>query len=626
MRLCVVLAVVLAACRPPRPPVVLRAPDGTPATEHLAPAETAPEVLRQRAKEADQGKDSQAALAAYERLLYYHPDESDQVRRRYAELLALAGRAADAAAELEAVGRPGVRTDVEALLAAHLAAGNGLRAAQLAMGVGDHARVLSIVERSLSSADADALWTEVHSDPAWGFAAPLLALRLAKARYHGRDYEGSQKLLALFGTRFAESPHAKAAGVLLRRLQARTEVRVDSIGVILPLSGRYERYGKRALQALELALAGEPFRLVVRDTGGEETTTAGPVEALVLEERVVGIIGPLFSGPATVAAAKAEEFGVPLLTLSHKEGLPGLGGYVFRTAVTVEAQATALAKTAFEHLGMRRFALLHPRGGYGEAFVHAFWDEVDRRGGSIRAIESYEPDQTTFIDPVKRMVGRYHVTARSDYRVAEAQLRAQKLPPHRLQAALEKIQKTLPPLVDFDAIVIPDSARNIGLVAPALAYEDIVLTRDPDAILRIKRATGHENATPVTLLGGSTWNHPTTVERCERYCDGAVFVDGLFLDSTEARVRDFVTLYSNATGAAPSLTEALAYDTAKLLVTILRAGVADREALRARLLSAHHAGVTGELSFNDRGEVQRELMVLTIQDGAIRRWQPVPAL
>ena len=413
----------------------------------------------------------------------------------------------------------------------------------------------------------------------------------------------------------------------LALLRARFVVDPQVVGVVLPLTGKYKQFGERSLQAMQLAFApNSGIRLVVKDSQGEPSIAAQAVETLVLEHHVVAVMGPIFSAEALSAAAKAEELSVPLLTLSHREGLAEIGPYVFRTALTTAAQVKALAEVAFDSLHMRRFALLYPRNAYGLSFMAAFWDEVDRRQGDIVGAEVYEADATTFREPVRRLVGRWHVSARPDYRQAVEALRRQKLSPLRMRSELEKLDKTLPPLVDFDALVIPDSGRTIGLLTPALAFEDITLTHDPKTLERMRRASGNSALAPITLMGASTWNSPQLLDSCETYCEDAVFVDAYFAGSADAHVRDFIAAFRQASGGAePYLSEAQAFDTAGLLRQALSSAPAprDRRALRDQLLQLPlYRGVTGALRFAGGGEVQRQLFTLTIKEHSIRQYEP----
>src|SRR5262249_47261216 len=160
-----------------------------------------------------------------------------------------------------------------------------------------------------------------------------------------------------------------------------------------------------------------------------------------MSDHVMVIVGELFSKAAMAAALKAEELAVPIVSLSHQEGLPQLGPYVFRTALTIEAQARDLARVAFEELGMTRFALLYPRSTYGTNFANAFWDEVDKRHGEIRGEESYEHDATTFREEVRKLVGRWYLMARYDYVDKMREIKRANMPPHREKVALEDLEK-----------------------------------------------------------------------------------------------------------------------------------------------------------------------------------------
>ncbi|MEM6733572.1 MAG: penicillin-binding protein activator, partial [Myxococcota bacterium] len=387
---------------------------------------------------------------------------------------------------------------------------------------------------------------------------------------HVRAYDDSRRVLTAYLQRHGSGPYASAAKEFASRLEARFSVNPKAVGVLVPLSGRFKPFGERSLEAIKIAFAKTSgIELVVKDTEANANVTTAAVEQLVLEHNVIAIIGPLFSSSALAAAQKAEELSVPLLALSYRDGIPEIGPWVFRTGLTVEAQAKGLAKVAFDELGFTRFALMWPRSRYGVAFATAFWKEVEQRKGEIKAAEAYEHDQTTFRSAVRRMVGRYYLYGRWDYRQKLSELRAMKLPSHRFKAAVEKLQKELPPIVDFDAIIIPDTGKNIGLIAPALAVEDIVMTRDPKMLEKIKKATGAKTLNPVTLMGGSTWNHPQTPESCDRYCNEAIFVDAYYPDNPETQVRDFVSEFRDAVGADPVLIDAQAYDTARLLAGLL---------------------------------------------------------
>jgi branched-chain amino acid transport system substrate-binding protein len=608
--------------------------------------EAAADLFAERAKRAVAAGKTTQAIGLFEKLIFYRPTYAGMpaVRAAYSTLLMEVGRFADAANMLQllyatsqrAGGSVGEQVGFGTALATARQSNKEAGAAlELLVELANlpqlpdpkrqelQDQACRLTATAIGFADAQQLWAAHQKSASWAFVAPVLAFKLAKTYYHVRDYAKSEALLEQLGQAYPESPYASSANEFLSFVRSRFTVEAHTLGAVLPLSGRFKLFGERSLQAIELALGPAirrgALKLSVQDSGGEPALAAQAVETLVLRDHVIAIIGPLFSSEALAAAVKAEEMSVPLLALSHREGLPELGPYVFRTALTVAAQAKALAKVAFERLGFRRFAMLYPKNRYGIDFCEAFWNEVDRRHGEMRGVEAYEPDQTTFRDPVRRLVGRSLLTARPEYKAALDALKEQELSPLRLRAELNRLEKNLPPLVDFEAVVIPDSGRQIGLIAPALAFEDIVLTHDPRLLERIRKAQKRD-LQPVTLLGASTWNSSQTLDSCENDCEDAVFVDGYWPQDPQPKVLDFTAGFRELShGADPLLGEAQAYDTAAWLAQIIaEVGPPTRKDMAESIRqSPPFEGVSGRWSFNEIGEAQRALYVLTIRNHAI---------
>lgn len=608
---------------------------------------SAAKALMLQARHAVKNDAPVEAIEKLERLLFYRPDfeNIDAARELYAHMLVQVRRFEDAASMLGALyASTADNTQLVSLGKLYIRSLREISRPAEALRVCVDLRAIptlkqddylavealarSVVSSRLSFSEVETMWKTYESDARWAFIHPMLGFKLAKVFYHTRDYSRSEQMLHLLMQRYPRTKYGMEAKEFFDRLKNRFIVESKKVGVLLPLSGRFGQYGKQALESVRLAFHASDIELVVKDSEGQPTTAAQAVEALVLEDHVVAIIGPIVSKPALAAAQKAEELSVPLISLSHKVG-GDMGSFVFRSAVTIEAQARSLAKFAFEELGMTSFALLHPRTAYGVTFVKAFWDEVDKRQGEMKGIESYDHDETTFSEPVRKLVGRWYRTSREDYREKLKEIRAKKLPSHREAAAVEKMQKNLPPIVDFDAIVIPDSAKRLSLIAPALAFEDIVVTRNERELRRIKRATGYDDIKPVTLLGASTWNHPSLSQSCQQYCENAIFVDGYFRDNPSPRVRDFDAAFREIFGKSPHLSDAQAYDTGSFVRTTLeRKTITDREGLRQALLTQiGFEGVTGNLGFDATGEAVKDLFVLTLKNKTIqlyKKTEPAP--
>lgn len=379
------------------------------------------------------------------------------------------------------------------------------------------------------------------------------------------------------------------ASRLLSQLSGDPAVEADTLGVLLPLSGRFASFGELMRRGMELALrlhsqgGRPPVRFVYRDSGGDAAISADAVTGLVNLERVTAIIGPLTGAAAQSAAQRAEREGVPLLVLSPRDGLPQSGSWVFRNSLTNRQQARAMAAYAVEQQGMRRFGILHPRNRLGEEMRDLFINEVARRGGQVIKIQSYDERATDYRSQVRLLMG-LDPNAPDERRAAAGGSRDQ---------VAEAKAKASPP---FDALFVPDYADHVGVIAPQLVYY------------------GLED---VPLLGINGWNSPDLLRLAGRFVEGAVFVDGFFSASANPMVQEFSAMYRDIHGEEPSILEAQAFDSAGVLLFLLsRPDVHSRDDLRRALLGLRdYPGVTGNLSVNVDGEFERSLFLIQVRNG-----------
>ncbi|HZZ86384.1 MAG TPA: penicillin-binding protein activator [Anaeromyxobacteraceae bacterium] len=397
-----------------------------------------------------------------------------------------------------------------------------------------------------------------------------------------------------------------------------------TIGVAVPMSGKYKGWGEAIVEGLSLALADSPYQLAVRDTRGEADGAAQALAQLAREDRVIAAVGGVTNAEALAAASAAQAEGVPFISLSKVEGVTAAGPFVFRNMLTAEAQAAALAEFAAARRGLRRFATLYPETTYGQELASAFAGAAASRGAEVNHSVPYEADRTTFSPMVKALVGKANLERRADWRKASAEIAKEQKDPFRRKKALEKLRKELPPIVDFDAVFIPDFAKNVALLAPALAVEDVMtLTCDEKALDRFRKATGQPDARAVQLLGANGWDDPALFEKASRYVECAVFVDGFFAPSARPATRRFVEAFQKQYQHPPTILEASAHDAAGLLRATLEAGAINRDGVRALLTTGRPwSGATGDLSFDPRREPVRQLFFLTADKAGIRELTP----
>jgi branched-chain amino acid transport system substrate-binding protein len=455
-----------------------------------------------------------------------------------------------------------------------------------------------------------------------------LTMKAARIHLHLRDYAQAQEEAREVFLRWPDGPYAQDARAMLDRIARFTYVKPNVLGVAVPLSGQYKRWGEAILQGVALGLGeGSGVKLAIRDTRGEPDGAAQALEALVLEEGAIAVIGGVTNAEAERAAASAEELGVPFVALSKQEGLTLAGPHVFQNMLTARAQAKALVTYAVQKRGMKRFAIMYPAMSYGTELANAFWDEVEAQGGEVRGAETYATDRTTFTPLVKSMVGKLYLDERTDYQDKAREVATKEKDPFRRRKALEKIRDHLPPVTDFDAVFIPDFPKNLKLLAPALAVEDVITqTCLPDEVRRIAKSSGQPDLKAVQLLGANGWGgDPTLYDSSPgapgRHLRCAVFVDGFFAGSPRPATKAFVEAFQKKyQGQTPTILEASAHDAARMIRERMGPKKAQtREDLRAALAGVKgFAGATGDITMGPDRTPDKDLFFLMIDPNGLR--------
>jgi len=464
---------------------------------------------------------------------------------------------------------------------------------------------------------------------------PKITMKMALLAAHLRDYRQAHALATEYLNSYPGAEDAARARELRDRLVTLAHVEPLTVGLLLPLSGKYAPFGEASLKGIGMALDLEggrarksPIQVIVRDTKGDPAEAARQAEKLVMEHSAIAIIGPLLRSTAMSAAAKAEELGIPLIALSSAEGLTELGGWIFRNAITDRAQAKALVDFAADTLKATHFAMLWPKKTYGIALAKHFWDAVDARGLEMRGAETYEHDDTTFKEPIKRLVGRsgWFLKYRASFERKKQNIEWTIKDPYQKQKAMEKLVSEIEPVADFEVLFIPDDYKTIGLVAPAIASEDIITNVcDERDLERIRKTTGKKKLPLVRLMGPNAWNNALLVERGQKYVHCSILVDGFFADSQHKDTRDFVEAFRRSYGAdkTPGYLEAHGYDTAQIVRAVIEGSApSTREAFRKALIGVKDfPGATGATTVRADGEFEKPLFILSVDRDGIHDYE-----
>ena len=395
----------------------------------------------------------------------------------------------------------------------------------------------------------------------------------------------------------------------------------------------YKTYGDKALQGIEIALneyhranKGDPIQIIVKDTASDAFQAVQGVRELD-EAKVSAIIGPIIS--AEPAAMEAQSRGIPIILFTQKENITRLGEFVFRNFITPRMQLKPMVAYAINKMGLRRFAILYPDENYGNTYMNLFWDEVLSQGGAVVGVESYDPTDTDFAEPIKKLVGLYYEVPKALETGFEFRPESTVNPDPMAKTAtdifafLPDETKNIPelffrgfpqqlgplaqdgargrkrdddhePIVDFGALFIPDAAKKAGLITPQLAYYDIE---------------------DVVLIGTNLWHSRQLISMSSEYTQNAILTDGFSVESRNPKVRDFSKRFQAVFDEKPGFIQAVAYDSTRILLqTLLNPRIHFKSHLKDELLNlVDFPGVTGSTSFDYKGDAIKDPYILRVK-------------
>lgn len=424
------------------------------------------------------------------------------------------------------------------------------------------------------------------------FPGDLAALRLIDLYVgRGEDHQAARQIHQ-FLANFPTHPQAATSSELLASLQTKLRAHQFLIAAVLPLSGKLASFASDVLSGLQLAVelngdrAGGPsVGLLVKDVEASQASFLDDFSNLLSNDRPIAVVGPLLSKNLPVMAELAERSRIPLLTPTATiPNVRRLGSYTFSTALTYQLQAKRIATYALTELGFRRFCILHPDTAYGREMARLFAQEVRQHDGEIIAIESYKEGESDVGAQLKRMkaedLKKYGLAVPVD--------------PTKVGGKLTKLDKKILYTPGFDAIFIPGRLSDVGLMAAQLNFHDM----------------------KVPLLGSNGWNAPDLIRSADQTLDGAVFVDGFFVDSPNPNVQDFVDHYKKRFQTTPTLFAMQGYDAGQFVIDAIKKGATSGEAVRDYLAAQQDLpALGGPAAFGQDGTLNRPLFLIQVKRG-----------
>jgi outer membrane PBP1 activator LpoA protein len=381
----------------------------------------------------------------------------------------------------------------------------------------------------------------------------------------------------------------------LRQLQAWAsgKIQAATIGVLLPLTGSYARYGNDALRGIRMALAGLEFNdfitLRVEDTASDTAVATAAYKRLA-DESVDMIIGPLLAD-TTEALLPHMEPELPVISLTGRIDLASRSEALFIHTLSPLAQVHVMANYAWQQ-GAGRMVVISDDGNSGmagetEMFVHAF----ESLGGDIL--------QTLYLD-----------SETLDHRAELRQLRYDTDNEELLVELDDDLALLMPEMdmeihmpVSFDAIYLALNGSQVSLLAGQLAYADI---------------------SGMPVYGSSRWQDGHLLDDRGRYLSKARFSAfnvisdaGEGMDDPARSQLHFI--YREAWGSGkPSELTTLAYDTMQITTVMTsRLGLEKGDIVSQLQNPEGFPAMTGHVRFDASGVGQKQLDIFSIRKGKI---------
>lgn len=348
---------------------------------------------------------------------------------------------------------------------------------------------------------------------------------------------------------------------------ARQGQRSVKIAMLLPLGG----FSQTAVIAKSMKQAGEmalfefddpAIQLIAKDDKGTaEGARAAAQEAI--NEGAEIIIGPLFAEAVAGAASVARPAGIPVVAFSNDRKVAGNGVYLLSYLPETEVDRIVTYAAAN---GKRRFAALIPNGTYGAAIENAFRASVSRSGGTIVALERYEPSANQMLEPAQRV--------------------------------FDIVKQAGEMGAPVDALFLPGGQETLPSLGPQIAYAGI-------------------DTSQLKIIGTGAWEFPN-IGRDQ------VFVGGWYPNPDPRGWREFSERFARNFGQAPPRMASLAYDAVSMAITLSASGSPDRYSQAAITRASGFSGVDGVVRFTPDGLSTRGLAILEVQKFGSTVIDPAP--
>ena len=339
------------------------------------------------------------------------------------------------------------------------------------------------------------------------------------------------------------------------------------IGFHVPQTGFAAADGKSALHGAELAVEqinakggvlGRKLALVVYDDQAK-ADQAQPIANRLLGDGVKIVISGSYSAPTRAAAGIFQQAKIPYISAyAIHPDITRAGDYVFRTSFMGEVQGRAGAKLVGDVLKKKRVTMIKLNNDFGQALGAGFKEASPKFG--IEIVSEY------------------------NYGMSDRQ---------------------------FGSIVASVKRDNPDVIYASGYF----FTAGP--LVSQLRAGG----VTATVIGQEGYDTPNFIDIAKAAAEGVIITTSLDRDTKDPEMRAFIDGYEKKYGVAADMVAATTNTAVRVAAdAIARAGAEDPLKIRDALRTSKVSTATGVITFNQLGEIAKNVQAQVIKDGKFRHF------
>jgi branched-chain amino acid transport system substrate-binding protein len=337
------------------------------------------------------------------------------------------------------------------------------------------------------------------------------------------------------------------------------EADVIKIGAILPLTGNASDYGVKSKRGIDFAVTeinsagginGKQIQIVYEDDKLEPKDGLNAFNKLSDFDKVPCILGPISSGVVLTVAPEANRRKVVILSTYASNFRITDAGDYIFRIYPSDAAQGVVDAELAIKLNLKNAAIFYVNSDYGVGLRDVFERRYQEMGGHVLAEESFEAGTTDF------------------------------------RTSLNKVKDCNP-----EVIFMPGNAKEMALIL--VQAKQIGLNKQ--------------------FIATDSFLETTVLEIAKDAAYGVLLTTPQ--ENRDSTYQTFTGRYKQTQGNEPGLLESLGYDGMKVLALAISRGGYDSEGIKNALYSIKdYKGVTGEISFDANGDIQKKFVVRKVTD------------